>query len=31
MERDLNKRERIIDAAIEVFCASGYDAASWLM
>ena len=28
MERDLNKRERIIDAAIEVFCASGYDAAS---
>ena len=28
MERDTNKRERIIDAAIEVFCACGYDAAS---
>ena len=28
MERDLNKRERILDAAIEVFCAQGYEAAS---
>ena len=28
MERDLNKRERIIDAAIEVFCSQGYEAAS---
>ena len=28
MERDMNKRGRIIDAAIEVFCASGYEAAS---
>ena len=28
MERDMNKRERIIDAAIEVFCAQGYEAAS---
>ena len=28
MERDLSKRERIIDAAIEVFCTSGYEAAS---
>lgn len=28
MERDFGKRDRIIDAAIEVFCASGYEAAS---
>lgn len=28
MERDMNKRERILDAAIDVFCASGYEAAS---
>lgn len=28
MERELSKRERIIHAAIEVFCASGYEAAS---
>ena len=28
MERDMNKRERILDAAIEVFCVSGYEAAS---
>ena len=28
MERDFSKRERIIDAAIEVFCTSGYDSAS---
>lgn len=28
MERDINKRARIIDAAIEVFCTSGFEAAS---
>lgn len=28
MQRDMDKRERIIDAAIEVFCMSGYEAAS---
>ena len=28
MERDMNKRERILDAAIDVFCVSGYEAAS---
>ena len=28
MQRDMDKRERIIDAAIEVFCVSGYEAAS---
>lgn len=28
MERDGSKKERIIEAAIEVFCASGYEAAS---
>ena len=28
MERDFGKRERIMDAAIEVFCISGYDSAS---
>lgn len=28
MERDMNKRERILDAAIDVFCISGYEAAS---
>lgn len=28
MEKEASKRERIIDAAIEVFCAAGYDAAS---
>ena len=28
MERDFGKRDRIIDAAIEVFCVSGYEAAS---
>lgn len=28
MQRDMDKRERIIDAAVEVFCQAGYDAAS---
>lgn len=28
MQREPDKRERIIDAAIEMFCLSGYDAAS---
>ena len=28
MERDMNKRERIIEAAIEIFCSQGYEATS---
>ena len=28
MLRDTDKRERIVEAAVEVFCQAGYDAAS---